>query len=210
MIRATLFVIAMLAMPQSGAWTPAKLVEGDVPEDALRAREGDYASFELRVSAEGVVAELLPLSGRPPLTDQVADIVRTWRFEPAQSAGEAIETSVLVAAVARTPTVLGAIPPLPKSPEPIESSSEVPHPKRVVVPDFPPQARFGGVALVAAEIDDSGNVVSTDVVRTSHAFDELSEDALRRWEFHAGAFGGAAVATRAYFIFSFRAPFTAR
>ena len=74
----------------------------------------------------------------------------------------------------------------------IVSASAAPRPKTVI------------------QIDESGKVVSTEVVRTSHAFDELSEDALRDWEFNAGAFGGGPVKTRAYFVFSFRAPLTAR
>jgi hypothetical protein len=201
---------AMLALVQSGTWTPAKLSDGKVPEDPLAAREGDYALFEVRVSPAGTVTQVIELEGRPPLAERIAEIVAAWRFEPATSAGEPIATTVLVGAVARTPTALRAIPPLPKSPDANEASSEVPYPKRIAVPSFPPQARFGGVALLEAEIDAAGKVVSTDVVQTSHAYDELSEDALREWEFHAGAFGGAPVTTRAYFVFSFRAPLTAR
>lgn len=210
MVLGRTVLFASLTLAQSGVWTPAKLSDGNVPEDSLAAREGDCALFEVRVSPAGSVTQVIELAGRPPLTERVTEMVSTWRFEPAIHAGEPIATAVLVAVVARTPSMLGAIPPLPKSPDPIEASSEVPYPKRVVLPPFPPQARFGGVALLEAEIDVAGDVVSSEVVRTSHAFDELSRDALEDWEFHPGAFDGAPVTTRAYFLFSFRAPLTAR
>ncbi len=183
-----------------------KLREGEVPP-ALSGREGGFAILEIHVSAAGAVTDTIELGGAAPITTLMSDHVTDWRFEPATSErGEPVASAVLVVVVNRAPALVGAIPPLPKSSRPAETSPGIPFPERIAMPELPPQASFPGVVLLEVDVGEDGEVASAKVVRSSDGFDGVALDTIESWTFAPATRNGTNVAARAYVLFGFRPP----
>lgn len=77
---------------------------------------------------------------------------------------------------------------------------EPPVPVRTVEPVYPRDLLDGGVAgvvTVKCTVDVQGNVVETEIVKSSHqAFEKPAVDALTRWKFKPARQDGTAVAMK--------------
>jgi periplasmic protein TonB len=74
---------------------------------------------------------------------------------------------------------------------------EPPAPVRTVAPKYPDQLKqdgVSGVVTVTMVLNEKGEVLAAEVVKTTHdAFSEPALDAIRRWRFKPGKNGGVAV-----------------
>jgi TonB family protein len=113
---------------------------------------------------------------------------------------------VLVVGVSRSPVLPSALGPLPRTPSYSEHPDDLPLPRRILLPPFPPQARFEGIVLLEVEVDGSGKITATKVVQASNRFDGVCSDTVRRWELEPARHEGDPVATRAYVVCNFRPP----
>ncbi len=98
------------------------------------------------------------------------------------------------------PVVLGTPPAVPEPPPqlPIRLHSGIRAPQRVVnvAPVYPAIARSAhleGVVIIEATIDEHGNVVRTDVLRSISLLDAAAVDAVRQWKFRPTLLNGIAV-----------------
>ena len=197
---------------------PAVYRSGPLPALPVMALGGGEVVVEVTVSARGAVVAVRPLRVTVPYTESVVAAVKTWQFTPAEelldpltrAPGEpptrTIESKVTVAALFRPPNVydnatLG---------EPFRDidapSGEAPFPISSVTPPFAPSARDGGVVLVEARVDESGEVEATAVKQSSPPFDEASLAAAQQWRFRPARVAGAPAAARVYLMFGFRVP----
>jgi protein TonB len=186
-----------------------KLLEGDVPDGPLSGREGAFAILELRISPEGTVVEVAAREGEPGLAELLRERVLGWRFESARDdEDEPVASTVSLTILNRAPALGGALPPLPKTPRPADSSSEVAFPTRMAMPPLPPQATLPGVVLLECAVGEDGAVDSAKAIRSSGGFDGVALDTIEDWRFEPARRGSAAVASRAYALFGFRPPRT--
>ncbi len=197
MLKALLLAALTASLP--------KLKEGNVPSAHVSGREGAFAILEVQISAAGRVTDAIQLAGAAPIGDLVRQHVVGWRFEPARNErDEPVSSTVLVALVNRAPALGGSIPPLPKTPRPVEASSAIAYPERIAMPPVPPQASQSAVVLLEVEVGKDGDVASADVVGSSDGFDGIALDTIRSWKFAPATRNGATVAARAYVLFAFR------
>ena len=81
-----------------------------------------------------------------------------------------------------------------------DANREPPVPIRTVAPDYPTDLRHDGVSgmvMVKCTIDEQGNVVDPEVVKSSNgAFDKPALDALRKWRFKPAKQDGSPVAMK--------------
>jgi TonB family protein len=215
-------LLAMLTqgVPRSGEVSPARLITGAVPPIPIAMVSGGQVFLELTVDFDGRVAGVKTLRSTPPLTGLVTDAVRGWRFEPSlrstQSATETIHfaitmarlTSVFVGAVYRAPVLIG--PTLGTGSTDVSTPDpETPMPITVGSASFPPDALCGGVVLVEAAIDATGNVSDARVVASAPPFDRPALDAALQFRFRPGRVDGVPAPAYAYLIFGFPQPITA-
>lgn len=81
-----------------------------------------------------------------------------------------------------------------------QTKSDLPVPVRTVAPEYPSELRregIAGIVMVKCTVDEQGNVVSTEVVKSSHqAFEKPAIDALLKWKFKPARQDGAAIAMK--------------
>jgi periplasmic protein TonB len=81
-----------------------------------------------------------------------------------------------------------------------EPKTEPPVPVRTVKPEYPLQQRrdgVSGVVTITCTVDEQGNVIDPEVVKSSHeAFEKPALEALMKWKFKPARQGGAAVAMK--------------
>ena len=200
--------LAVLAQEPQG-YSPARYQSGPLPTLPATAVGGGEVLLEITVAPSGQVTAVTPLRATPPFTELVVAAVRGWRFAPAtQSAPaspRAVESTVLVAGVFRPPALTG--PTLGTSPKDLAAPSMLtPFPLKLVMPPFPPMASASGVVLVEGNVDASGNVTATTVIRSAPPFDGAAQAALRQWRFRPARAGDTPRATRVYALFGFPVP----
>jgi TonB family protein len=218
---ALLFPLVATAVPAllgAPAFHPAKYLDGTLPElPPPTVVGGGEVMLELDVSSAGSVRDARALRTTPPYTAALVAATKSWRFTPAEvenenpnpSPGEPklkpVNSTVLVAAVIRGPSLLG--PTLGDVPKDIGSESDTtPFPFSTVMPLFPPRARDAGIVMIETTIDAGGLATRSRVVRSSPSFDDAALDALRQWRFRPARILGSTTPTLAYVIVGFRQP----
>lgn len=82
----------------------------------------------------------------------------------------------------------------------VTKCDEPPSPVKTVAPKYPSELKregVSGVVTIAMVLDEKGEVMVAEVVKTTHAaFGEPALDAIKRWRFKPGKVGGAAVKTK--------------
>ena len=77
---------------------------------------------------------------------------------------------------------------------------ENPVPVRTVAPEYPHQLKadgISGVVMVKCTIDEQGNVLGTDVVKSSNEqFDKFATDAVKKWKFKPARQDGTPVSVQ--------------
>lgn len=205
-IGLSIILVSLTGMVSESSWSPPKLVKSTIPSP-FAAADGEYALFDVRISREGLVVAVTELGTGASFADRMRSHILSWRFEPATSdRTDRIPSSVLVAVVSRAPKLAGAIGPWPKTPERVETSEQIPFPKRILVPPFPPHATREGIVLLEVEIDDDGRVADGKVVHSSNGYDGVCLDTVEEWEIRPARHQGDEVATQAYILCNFRPP----
>jgi periplasmic protein TonB len=81
-----------------------------------------------------------------------------------------------------------------------QTKAEPPVPVRMVSPEYPRDLKREGVSglvMVKCTVDEQGNVIATEIVKSSHeAFEKPAVDALKRWKFKPAKQDGAAIAMK--------------
>jgi TonB family protein len=186
--------------------TPAQYRSGPLPPIPTHAVGGGEVLLEVLVGYTGSVRAVTALRSTPPFTELMTTAVQAWRFVPASRQGP-IESSVLVAAVFRPPTV--AAPTLGTgSTNVVAPGREIPFPTRMVTPPYPALAIDNRAVLVEARIGPSGNVTEAKVAGSASGFDDAALQAAREWIFRPGESDGAPVQALVYIVFGFRQPVT--
>jgi TonB family protein len=197
-----LIAAVLTAQPAS---SPAQYRAGTAPALPALAVGGGEVFVELAVDATGRVTAVKPLRTTPPFTDQVVAAVRDWRFRPAESAGTPIASTVIVAAVFRSPALQG--PTLGETPRNVGSATPgAPVPVAVTAPTYPATARESGVVVLEVRLDSAGQIVGSSVVRSAPAFDAAAQSAVRQWRFRPASSNGAPVPAIVYAVLGFPAP----
>lgn len=189
----------LLAAMESG---PARLVRGPV-SIAMPGLHGQcLATLDVIVGDDGTVEHVRSLYGSIPLTDELAEAVEDWEFQPALDQGNPYASHVVVAGLFRTPTLhdLGPCGP-PDRVKPAPPS--LPVPVVTTAPVYPVRARGGGVVTVEVEIGHDGEVRSARATGEPTAFDTAAERAARTWRFRLGR---QPVPIWAYLVFGFQEP----
>ena len=225
-MRQTLFLAVLIAsgvlVNAQPRFRPAQYLNGALPINGAtlvfpNSPGGGQVFVEATITTTGRVGDLKILRTSPTFTEPFVDVIRTWRFRPAEqltessSAGQPpqwkpIETKILLASVVAAPALLG-----PTSGNPprnvADESDETPFPMTVAPPLFPPLARDGGVVLVQVTVGLDGRVTEATVRASSRgSLDRSALTAAQAWTFRPARRGGFTIATQAYIAFTFRQP----
>jgi TonB family protein len=211
----TVFLLGLLSGPwlatQTGIDTetelvPARLASAHLPRQPPLAADGGFAAVEAEITATGLVAEIRTVIDAPPFTQELADVVRLWRFLPAAKDGRPIASRVLVMGIFRPPVLLGGEGVFDN--DLARVSEGVPFPSTAATPRYPPRALESGLVLVELDVDEEGDVSSTSLAHSSPGFDEQALEAARQFAFRPAHIDGRPVRTFALAVFGFRQPVT--
>jgi TonB family protein len=172
---------------------------------------GGEVLIEAIVDRTGRLTRPVVLRGTPPYTNMVLDTIGTWQFEAARERGltgveSAVEMPVAIAAVYRSPVLVNA-PTLGEVPKDwSKPSNELAYPLSMEMPNYPPQARDGGVVLLEVALNEAGAVTETRGIASTGGFDSAAREALAKWRFRGGSYRARPVPATAYVLFGFPQP----
>jgi outer membrane biosynthesis protein TonB len=205
-------VAASLLFAVTALFTPPRLIGGDPPGLAPpNVVAGGEVLVEATVDKTGAVSRAILIRNTPPYGQMVLDAVKHWRFTPAHDLGEdgrdeAVESSVLIAAVYRSPTLMNG-PTVGTAPVDVSRpSSAAPYPVVMSPPVHPIQAPSAGVVLLEVSLDEAGITRAIRTVRSNPGLDAAARDAVGKWNFRGASFRSRPVASRAYVIVGFPEP----
>ena len=220
MARLAAVTAALLAMAvvvsaqalQKPRFIPPRLTTAELPPlPAQTVAGGGEVLIEALVDRSGAVLRPVIVRGTPPYTQFVLDVVSRWRFEPARDIDyKGLDTTVAmpvtIFAIYRPPVLMNA----PTIGEPSRDwgklSGEAAYPTATAMPNYPPQARDGGVVLMEISLDQAGSMTDTRGFGSAGGFEGASRQALAGWRFKAGSYRARPVPSSAYVIFGFRVP----
>ncbi|MEO5739185.1 MAG: energy transducer TonB [Vicinamibacterales bacterium] len=204
--------VGAVAYAQSIKFTPQRLLKAEVsvlPSPMVVG--GGEVLIEATVDRTGALTRPIILRGTPPYTQLVLDAASRWRFEPARVVGpDGIETTVempiAIGAVYRPPILMNA-PTVGDPPKDwSRPSGDVAYPTSTAMPNYPPQARDGGVVLFEVALNEGGVVTETRGIASSGGFESASREALASWRFRGASYRARPVPSTAYVLFGFRPP----
>lgn len=212
-VAATLALSVVAATSaQSMKFTPPRLLKAELPPlPAPTIAGGGEVLIEAIVDQTGRAGRPVVLRGTPPYTQMVLDAMTLWRFEPAhtvtaEGTKTAVDMPIAIAAVYRPPVLMNT----PTIGEPARDwskpSTDLAYPLSLEMPNYPPQARDGGVVLLEVALDETGVVRDTRGVASTGGFESTAREALAKWRFKGGAYRARPVSTTAYVLFGFRPP----
>ena len=203
---------ATAAYAQPLKFTPPRLLKAELPMlPAPTIVGGGEVLIEATVDRTGALTRPIILRGTPPYTQMVLDAAATWRFEPARVAGpDGVETTVdmpvAIGAVYRAPILMNA-PTIGEPPKDwSKPSGDVAYPISIEMPNYPPQARNGGVVLLEVALDEAGAVSETRGIASTGGFESAAHEALAKWRFRGGTYRARPVPSTAFVVFGFRPP----
>jgi hypothetical protein len=209
---AILALTAVSGYAQSPGFTPPRLVKAELtPLPAPTVVGGGEVLIEATVDRTGRLSRPLILRATPPYTQMVLDAIASWQFEPARAVGpDGLETSVeipvSIAAMYRPPVLMNS-PTIGEPPKDwSKPTGEAAYPLSTEMPNYPPQARDGGVVLLEVALNEAGGIVNTRGIASTGGFDGASRDALARWRFKGASYRARPVPTTAYVLFGFAPP----
>jgi outer membrane biosynthesis protein TonB len=216
-VRFLKLAVSLLALTgalsaQQPAFSPARLVRGDLPGVAPpNVIGGGEVFIEAIIDRTGALTRPVVLRSTPPFSQMVLGAIGGWRFTPAQAVqpdGPAgpVESSVLIVAMYRPPTLLNAAaagePPRDLS----NGTSSIAYPVSVVAPPYPPQALMGSVVLFEVLLDELGRIRDARAIGSDPGFDSAARDAVLQWKFRPSSYRGRPAPSTAYVIFGFSSP----
>lgn len=202
-------VLALVLAAPAASFDPARLTgRGALPGAPSFAVGGGEVWLELAVSAGGEVGEVVTLRETPPYTEALRASVSRWSFAPAQDAGEAVASRVLVVGMFRPPTLVGpTIGELPR--DVAAASAEVAVPTLSPMPAYPMNALGDATVLVVATVGPDGRVSAAQARGGAEPFAATAVDAVRGWQFKAASREGMPVSASVCVVVGFRSPVVA-
>ena len=165
------------------------------------AASGGTVIAELRI-AEGNVKEVAILSGTEPFAGSCTSALSQWRLQPD------VKGSQLAVVYFRQPYLYN-LSAVEEEIRPAKSPPQLPYPRHVVQPLYPPNALAQGGVIMRADISDEGRVLNVETIKGMGILTGSSVDALKRWQFvPAQNEKGKKIASKAYVVFVFRFPLT--
>jgi TonB family protein len=163
------------------------------------AASGGTVVAELRI-AGGNVKDVAILSGAEPFAGSSMSALSQWRLQPD------VKGSQLAVVYFRQP-YLHNITPVEEEMRPAKSPPQLPYPRHVVQPSYPPNALAQGGVILRADISTEGRVSNVETIKGMGILTGASIDALRRWQFvPAQNEKGKRMPSQAYVVFVFRFP----
>jgi hypothetical protein len=141
----------------------------------------------------------------------VLDAIARWRFDPARDidykgSETTVDVPVTVLAIYRPPILMNA-PTVGEPPRDwSKPSGDAPYPVATVMPNYPPNARDGGVVLFELSLDETGEVQNIRAIGSASGFESASREALAGFRFKGGLYRARPVPSRVYVMFGFRPP----
>jgi hypothetical protein len=211
--------VAALALSAAAAvsaqrleFTPPRLIKAQLtPLPAPTIAGGGEVLIEAIVDRTGRVGRPIVLRGTPPYTNMVLEAIATWQFDAARERSltgvdTTVEMPVAIAAIYRSPVLMNA-PTIGEPPKDwSKPSSEIAYPISMEMPNFPPQARDGGVVLLEVALNEAGTVTDTRGIASTGGFESASREAVAKWRFRGGSYRARPVPATAYVLLGFRAP----
>ena len=165
------------------------------------AASGGTVIAELRM-ADGNVTRVTVLSGAEPFAGSCASALSQWRLEPD------VKGSQIAVVYFRQP-YLHNLAAGEEEISPAKSPPQLPYPRYVVQPFYPPNALAQGAVILRADISTDGRVSSVETIKGMGVLTGTSIDALRRWRFvPAQNEKGKRILSQAYVVFVYRFPLT--
>ena len=160
--------------------------------------------IEALVDRRGAVLRPAIVRATPPYTQFVLDAIARWQFEPARDIDyKGLETIV---ALYRPPILMNA-PTVGEPPrEWSKPSGDAPYPVATMMPNYPPNARDGGVVLFELSLNETGAVTGIRAIGSASGFETASREALASWRFKGGLYRARPVPSTVYALFGFRPP----
>ena len=197
---------------QAPRFVPPRIKAAELPPlPAPTIAGGGEVLIEAIVDHRGVMTRPAVLRATPPYTQFVLDAIAHWQFEPARHVDyEGVETTVempvTVVAIYRPPVLMNA-PTIGEPPKDLmKPSADVAMATVTVPPNYPPDARDGGVVLFEIALDEGGRATDTRNVASLGGFDSPARAALAGFRFRAGSHRARPVPATTYVIFGFRTP----
>jgi hypothetical protein len=218
--RAAIFPLAALALavavsaqgPQAPQFVAQRLRFVELPPlPPPTVTGGGEVLIEATVDRSGTLSRPIIVRGTPPYTQLVLDAMRTWRFAPARVvAPDGVETAVdmqvAIGAAYRPPILMNA-PTVGETPRDwSKPSGDAAYPIATAMPNYPPQARDGGVVLFELVLNEAGAVTETRGMASTAGFEDTSREALASWRFKGGMYRARPVPSTVYVLFGFRPP----
>ena len=204
--------VATTGYAQSEKFIPARLLRAELATLPVTTTVGGgEVLIEAIVDRNGVLTRPIILRGTPPYTQLVFDAIAKWRFTPARTVGlDGVETTVempvSIGAAYRAPILLNG-PTLGETPKDWSRPSvDVAYPLATAMPNYPADARDGGVVLLEVTVNEAGAVIDTRSVASTGAYESVSRDALASWRFRGASYRARPVPSTAYVLFGFREP----
>jgi hypothetical protein len=163
------------------------------------AVSGGTVIAELRM-ADGNVTRVAILSGAEPFAGPCTSALSQWRLQPD------VKGNQLAVVYFRQPYLhtLGAAE---EEIKPAKSPPQLPYPRHVVQPLYPPNALAQGGVILRADISAEGRVSKVETIKGMGVLTGASVDALKRWQFvPAQDDKGKKIASQAYVVFVYRFP----
>jgi len=220
MARLAAVTVASLAMAvfmsaqalQKPKFVPPRLTAAELPPlPAPTVVGGGEVLIEALVARNGAVLRPVIVRGTPPYTQFVLDVIPRWRFDPARDIDykgleTAVDMPVMIAAIYRPPVLMNT-PTIGEPPKDwSKPSGDAPFPVALTMPNYPPQARDGGVVLFELSITEDGAVKDARAIGATIGFESASRQALASWRFKGGMYRARPVPATAYVLFGFRPP----
>jgi hypothetical protein len=176
----------------------------------------EAAAYQCRLLPTGQVSAVELLQGAngvgSPWIQSLGQHIESWRFGgmrigPMGLPASPASSGVLVAALIRPPALY--LNQTISSPTPVHRDRrwpEVPFASRIVVPEFPIRAQFGGATLMEIAINPLGAVIDARLRLIGEGFQDVSLVAARQWSFEPARIAGRPVASRAFIVYVFPTP----
>ena len=203
---------AVLSAQSQQRFSPPRLVRGNLPGmSAANVVGGGEVLIEATVDRDGRLTRPVVLRTTPPFSSMILDAVEDWRLTPAHAVGDdgtdgPVESSVLIAAVYRPPTLFNG-PVLGDPPTDLATASaNVVYPLKIVAPPFPSRALMGSVVLFEVMLDQTGTITEARAIGSDLGFDSAAREALLQWKFRPSRYRDRPAPATAYVIFGFSPP----
>jgi hypothetical protein len=195
---ALLFLLLLDQLPG-----PVHLSTAVVPRPPSKTAETGLVILSASVDSTGIPACIEVVQGASPFIEPALVAVRQWTFDTKNIKTPA---DVTIAMLFRARTTLPDRPSLFDMPCEPSSTDGPPTPSTIVDPGYPIESIAEGSVILQLQIDSSGIVQRTDVIREVPSLTSSATCAVSQWRFLPAKRNGKAVPGTAVAVISFLSP----